>query len=302
VALAALATARERAPEDPRVLTTDGLFRAYASGGGTRDGVDRLEAAVAAFRREPERWGRPAWWPMIARAWLGGFSLLLAQPERTRAVEVLTEALALDPAAEPIREVYLPQTVEREMEAGPVASASGWRRLGEDPAGDGADPAGTDAAAVSLLDGGAAGAVSDTLWFRIDLHRLADPERFGINLAIDTDLDAATGQPWWGRNRAFTYDRVVTAWVVRQGRRYSGTIGVADAAHAAIFRLSNLSRDVPALALDPARPAILVGLPASLVDDDGRFRLVVAVGSHLNWNDDLPDRGSLEVTLPPRRP
>ena len=43
---------------------------------------------------------------------------------------------------------------------------------------------------------------------------LAEPPNrqwFGINIAIDSDLDDANGTNWWGANSEFKFDRLLTA-------------------------------------------------------------------------------------------
>ena len=94
-----------------------------------------------------------------------------------------------------------------------------WRQLASDGEGDGRQGL-PDARALFVAPDPA----RSLAWFRIDLQDPPPPGWIGVNLAIDSDGDPADEPAWWGKNTAFHFDRLVTAWVFRVGGRYEGTV------------------------------------------------------------------------------
>jgi hypothetical protein len=111
------------------------------------------------------------------------------------------------------------------------------------------------------------------------------PRSFGVNIVVDRDGDPASGMPWWGTGSTFRFDRLVTAWISRDGDRYFGRIGVTDEDGARGFRLSKLSDDVQ-LAMGSDDRTVIVGVPRAVLGLTDKSAAVVAGGSHLVWNDD----------------
>lgn len=169
-----------------------------------------------------------------------------------------------------------------------------WTRLAIDTAGDGRTGAAPDARALSFYHD----AEGDTLWFRFDLHNAPSPHGVGMNIAVDTDRDQTTGSRWWGGNGDFRYDRVATAWVMK-GRddAFWGTVGLSDHASAGVGRYAALGAANLAVAVDVEGQALVLGVRASSLDDDGRMRLIGTVGTNMFWNDEAVDRSSVEVVL-----
>jgi hypothetical protein len=67
---------------------------------------------------------------------------------------------------------------------------------------------------------------------------------------------------WWGGGSGFRYDRLVTAWIVREADGYFGVAGVTDAEGGATQRLMKRSTDV-LLRPGEDRRSVAVGVPAS---------------------------------------
>lgn len=172
-----------------------------------------------------------------------------------------------------------------------------WTSLAADTAGDGRAPSAPDARALSYYHD----AATDTLWFRFDLHNAPNPGGVGVNVAVDTDLDQATGSPWWGGNGDFRYDRVATAWVM-EGRddTFWGTIGLSDHRSAGAGNYTSLGAANLAVSVDVDGQAVFLAVKASDLDDDGHMRLIGTVGTNVFWNDETMDRASAEVRLEPR--
>src|SRR5215510_5985262 len=102
------------------------------------------------------------------------------------------------------------------------ATAQVWTVLAGDPKGDARDPSLADAAQLAYRYD----KQQDFLWFRVTLYGVPDEHGFGVNIAFDTGDDKTLKANWWGANKTFKFDRLLTAWVKRDGDGYQGTIGI----------------------------------------------------------------------------
>src|ERR1051325_6976242 len=116
----------------------------------------------------------------------------------------------------------------------PASPSQIWTVLAFDAKDDGSDPALADAAQLSCQYDKA----QDMLWFRVSLYGKPNEEAFGINIAADTGADDTSKVNWWGANKDFKFDKLVTAWVTRGDKGYVGTIGIGNAAG---FKASNIN-------------------------------------------------------------
>src|SRR5260370_17792850 len=91
-------------------------------------------------------------------------------------------------------------------------TAQVWTVIAVDPKGDGRDPSLPDAAQLSYRYDKR----QDLLWFRVTLYGKANEESFGVNIVVDTGADEAAKMNWWGANKDFKFDKLVTVWVPRQ--------------------------------------------------------------------------------------
>jgi len=171
-----------------------------------------------------------------------------------------------------------------------------WTVLAGDPAGDGNDPSLPDAAQLSYQYD----EEQDLLWFRVSLFDSPNLEKFGVNLVVDTGGDDAMKMNWWGANKAFKFDRLVTAWVQRGTNGYQGTIGVADTTGIKEKHFTNLSHDNVQIRVDGR--AFLLGVKRTDITDKMKFNLIAAVGSNERWNDDVPGTGSTTLDLSAPKP
>ena len=166
-----------------------------------------------------------------------------------------------------------------------------WSVLSADPLEDGRDASLPDAAQLAYRYD----KQQDLLWFRIALFNKPNQDAFGVNLVFDTGGDEASKMEWWGANKTFKFDRLVTAWVTRQGDKYQGTIGVGDPAGARAKRFNNLSQDNLQLRIEG--DSIIVGVKRTDVTDKMNVKLIAAVGSNEKWNDDVPNVDSIALDL-----
>lgn len=173
-----------------------------------------------------------------------------------------------------------------ELPAGP------WKELAKDPRQDGAKKDLPDATAVSVCGDPS----QDRVWFRIALAGPLPERWFGANLAMDVDGDPKNGMAWWGTNKAFHFDRLVTVWGNETGSGYEGMIGIAEADEVAAGSMAGSRGEHVLLVLDRAKPALVIGIPRrALGAGEAPVRLVAAVGSSFAHNDDVPDTGAALV-------
>ncbi|HKC66128.1 MAG TPA: alpha/beta hydrolase [Pyrinomonadaceae bacterium] len=176
------------------------------------------------------------------------------------------------------------------------AIAQVWTVVGFDAKGDGRDPSLADAATLSFRYD----KQQDFLWFRVSLYGQPNEQAFGVNLAFDTGGDEAAKMNWWGANKAFKFDKLVTAWVTRGTHDYEGTIGIGDARGVKTKQFNNLLQNN--LQLRVEGDAIIIGVKRTDITDKQKLNLIAAVGSNEQWNDDVPNAGSIAIDLSAERP
>jgi hypothetical protein len=164
-----------------------------------------------------------------------------------------------------------------------------WKDLARDAADDGKQKRLPDATAVAVFMDPA----GDRAWFRIALAGPVPTRWLGVNLALDVDGDAANGMAWWGANTSFRFDRLVTVYGWDTGTGYDGIIGIADAAQVQAGDMGGAAAEDVAFIPDRSRAELVIGIPArALGAGTGAVRLVAAVGSAMQHNDDVPDEGA----------
>jgi pimeloyl-ACP methyl ester carboxylesterase len=176
------------------------------------------------------------------------------------------------------------------------ASAQIWTVLSGDAKGDQRDPALPDAAQLAYRYD----KEQDILWFRISLYGTPNEQAFGLNIVLDTGADDANKFNWWGGNKAFRFDKLITAWVTRGESGYSGTIGVGDVTGVKAKHINNLSQNNLQIRVDSE--ALIVGVKRTDVTDKLKMNLIAAVGSNERWNDDTPSVGSVTIDLGAGKP
>lgn len=176
------------------------------------------------------------------------------------------------------------------------ALAQVWTVVGFDAKGDARDPTLADAATLSYRYD----KQQDFLWFRVSLYGQPTEQAFGVNLVFDTGGDETAKMSWWGANKAFKFDKLLTAWVTRGANGYEGTIGVGDAAGAKAKQFNNLFQNNLLLRIEG--DSIIIGVKRTDITDKLKMNLTAAVGSNEQWNDDVPNAGFVTIDLVAGRP
>ncbi|HEX9655014.1 MAG TPA: hypothetical protein VGA99_15000 [bacterium] len=291
---AALEKARTIAPESPLVMLEEAIdlfYKPAQVGGDQQKGLALFQKATRSFDRQPDEVAYRDWWQATANMMLGQAYLGVENPEK--AEEAFRTALSIQPNFEYVKSAMLPMTQLSAPPTVPSFDDVGWTNLAADSAGDGVNPNWADVTSISH----AYHSQTDTLWFKLDLSRLPNLNAFGINLVVDTDQNQHNGSSWWGGNRTFKYDKLVTVWVVKTGPNFRGTVGIADARGVQLGRFTNLFHNNLSFKADGEKKTMVLGLKSSDLDDDGSFNLVAAVGSNAGWNDDIPNVGSITIEL-----
>lgn len=173
-----------------------------------------------------------------------------------------------------------------------------WTHLADDPAGDGLKDAAPDGKAFAY----AIDTLGDSLWFRLTTHQPVGSLP-AVSVALDTDSDSTNGAKWYGSNRSFYVDLMLSVGPtdVRAGA-FRGYSGLTNAEGIRDRDWLNVSQGTVALRVDSDRTALYLGI--SLKDlpvAAERVRAIGSVGSNATWNDDIGARGSsASIDLPAR--
>src|SRR5215510_5388980 len=138
------------------------------------------------------------------------------------------------------------------------------------------------------------------LWFRLSLYGKPNEAAFGVNIVVDTGADDAAKVHWWGANKDYKFDKLITAWVTRGAGGYQGKIGVADAAGVKAKNPNNLLQNN--LKISVEGDSIVIGVKRTDVTDKMKMNLIAAVGSNVEWNDDIPNTRPVAIDLSAPRP
>jgi pimeloyl-ACP methyl ester carboxylesterase len=178
------------------------------------------------------------------------------------------------------------------------ARAQVWTVLAFDGKGDGRDPSLADAAQLSYRYD----KQQDFLWFRVSLYGTPNEQAFGVNIVIDAGGNEAAKLNWWGANKTFRFDKLVTAWVTQRdkGDGYVGTIGIGDVAGVNAKRMNNLLQNN--LQIRVEGDSIVIGVKRTDITNNLKMNLVAAVGSNERWNDDVPNAGFATIDLLTAKP
>src|ERR1700730_13538775 len=171
------------------------------------------------------------------------------------------------------------------------ATAQVWKVLDFHGKGDGRDSSLADAAQLAYRYD----KQQDFLWFRIALYGTPNEQAFGVNIVIDTGGDEAAKMNWWGGNKTFRFDKLVTAWVLRGDKGYQGTIGVGDVAGVNAKQMNNLRQNN--LQIRVEGESIVIGVKRTDITDKLKMNLIAAVDSKQQWNDDIPNAGFATIDL-----
>ncbi len=263
-------------PQSPAVAFFNSMFRSMNPlGAAPPEGVKMFDDLAARLDADRAATGRRfGLWDAQAHAW----RIL------TRIAQDAPDAQAMRPMAAKLLEQRsdfdMGQMIggfvaEHRFVAAPAVT---WQPFLTDAANDGKAPQHPDVIRVDRAENG------DRLWYRVTFREPL-PKSFGVNLVVNRSGDPATGMKWWGTGSNFHFDRLVTAWITRDGDRYFGRVGMTDDDGARGSKIIKIPVDVQ-LAMADGDRSVMVGVPKSALELTDSSAILVAGGSHLVWNDD----------------
>ncbi|MGH7484812.1 MAG: hypothetical protein ACREMY_04285, partial [bacterium] len=278
-------------PATPPIALLNALMKSMNPAGPARpEGVQAF--AELAKRLDAQRvkdGSRLRWWDVMAHFWLITVQLTAEAPDAAAMRGPIASLVAMRPDSVQFRQ--LAARVEHHSWASP-ASVDGleWHELGRDDAVDGAVAGAPDLRSLEIARNG------ERLWFRLTFEQPL-PASFGVNVVVDRDGDPNGDMLWWGGKSRFRFDRLVTAWITREGDGYFGQIGIADADGARARQFTKLSDDV-VLRMTSDGKSVMIGVAAAVLELTPGAKVIAAGGTHLIWNDDLTGPGGEGIALP----
>jgi hypothetical protein len=262
--------------KSPLVAFMSGIVRSMnPAGAAFPEGVQIIDDFAARLDADRAATGRRfGLWDAQAHAWKILVRIASDEP-RAETLRPMAAQLMSQRPDFALGQFIAESVAERRFVAAPAVT---WQPFLTDPAGDGKVATHPDVIAVDRAESG------DRLWYRVTFREPL-PRSFGTNIVINRSGDPATGMTWWGTGSTFRFDRLVTAWISRDGDRYFGRIGVTDDDGARGARFSKITADVQ-LAMGADNRSVMIGVPRTALELTDKSTIVVAGGTHLVWNDD----------------
>jgi hypothetical protein len=195
-------------------------------------------------------------------------------------------AQGIDPAAQEYPVVHLPDSLRALKWAGGPTM---------DPEGDGQVPGRGDGRTVQVH------LSPQVVYFRIFVYGTIDTIAPAVSIALDVDNDQSNGVAWYGANREFRVDRMLSVGPVsRAESRFTGYNGVTSAAGITARNWIDVKRGNLHFYLDTVDNSYVVGVPREdLGHTSGTpVKYIASVGGQARWNDDLMDEGWSLLILP----
>jgi len=271
-----MARAVELDPSSPPAAFFAALMKSFnPAGAAPAEGVKLYEQLVARLDADRAATGRRfGVWDNQSLGWLYFVRNASDAPDPAILRPIAARFLQHRPDSELAQRIAA-FSKERQFVAAPNVT---WQTVLTDAEGDGGNPKLPDVVRVDRAESG------DRLWYRVSFHDPL-PRSFGVNLIFDRDGNPMTGRSWWGRGSTFRFDRLVSAWITRDGDRYFGTVGVSDTDGARTAHLTKIPADIQIALADNDRSVIL-GVPRDVLALTDASAMIAAGGSHLVWNDD----------------
>jgi hypothetical protein len=270
------AKASELDAKSPLVAFMSGIVRSMnPAGAANPEGVQIIDDFAARLDADRAATGRRfGLWDAEAHAWKILVRIAADEP-RAETLRPLTAQLMEQRPDFALGQFIAESVAEHRFIAAPAVT---WQPFLTDPAGDGKVATQPDVIAVDRAESG------DRLWYRVTFREPL-PRSFGTNIVVNRSGDPAIGMAWWGTGSTFRFDRLVTAWISRDGDRYFGRVGITDDDGTRGARLSKITTDVQ-LAMGPGDRSVMIGVPRGALELTDKSTIVVAGGTHLVWNDD----------------
>lgn len=171
-----------------------------------------------------------------------------------------------------------------------------WIELATDPSGDGAREDSADGRALAYHHDRA----TDMLWFRLETFGGGEFEWPAVSISIDSDNDQSTGVAWYGANKDFMVDVMLSVGPLEaEGDQVRGYNGITDAEGIRQADWINVRDGNLTFYIDDSANAYIIGVARTDIDPGlGTFNVIGSVGADARWNDDIGDQGHANIVLP----
>lgn len=167
--------------------------------------------------------------------------------------------------------------------------AASWQLLLTDTIADGQNPNSSDGKALYYHYN----RQTDSLWFKLETYSPISTLDPALSISLDTDNDQTTGTSWYGSNKSFKVDLMLSAGPVRQGNGYAGYNGITNATGIANREWINVKKGNLTYYFDPDQHAYYLGIKRSdLGNHSEKVNLIGSVGANSLWNDDIGKEGT----------
>ena len=177
----------------------------------------------------------------------------------------------------------------------PQIKSFAWIKLLEDKADDGKSEQSADGKLFSYFYE----KEQDMLWFRLETYNPINPNTPAVSVAIDTDADQNTGTNWYGSNRKFTFEKMLSVGPVsKDGEKFIGYNGITNEQGVRERKWINEKENVIALYLDADSNAYIMGIKRSEISPNlKKINVIGSVGADVLWNDDISNEGFATINL-----
>lgn len=167
----------------------------------------------------------------------------------------------------------------------PKIKGFAWVQLLEDKAGDGKNKVSADGKSFSYFYE----KETDMLWFRLETYNPINPNTPAVSVSIDIDANQNTGINWYGSNRKFTFEKMLSVGPIeKQGDKFIGYNGITNEQGVRERNWINENKNVIALYLDAESNAYILGVKRSEINPNlKKINVIGSVGANALWNDDV---------------
>ncbi len=189
----------------------------------------------------------------------------------------------------PILETFKPALVPRAIQQ------FAWQKLLEDEEGDVRNKNSSDGKAFSYYHD----VKTDSIWFKLETYNPITTINPAISVSIDHDNNQSNGALWYGTNRQFKVDLMLSAGPVRQGDGYDGYNGTTDAKGIQTSDWINVDINNVTFYFGVAERAYYLGVKRTDISPQlSKFNVIGSVGANSTWNDDIGKDGEFAtITL-----
>ncbi len=160
-----------------------------------------------------------------------------------------------------------------------------WELLSEDERGDGANVNSADGKAFYYFhDKG-----EQKIWFKFELFNTISEDFPAVSIAFDIDNDQQTGQFWFGSNKAFKYDAMLSLGVLKRERDMAtGYNGITNLEGITKNDWINEKQNVVDFYTYSKHNAYIIGISVRHLNLKNRsVKVMGSVGKNAIWNDDI---------------